>query len=120
MSACTTILMPLAKAFGRLQQATAWLAQRSMGNPDGACAATEYSGLFALVALGYLWMRMADIGRQPGWRGSAVLPGQGGYRALYFERICRRRAPVCIDHVRRGRHDEVQRRGFLENYPWTK
>ncbi len=58
-------LMPLAKAFGRLQQATAWLAQKGMENPEEAgAAATEYMRLFALVALGYLWMRMADIGKQ--------------------------------------------------------
>jgi len=41
------------------------LAQKSMENPEGVgAAATEYMRLFALVALGYLWMRMADIGRQ--------------------------------------------------------
>ena len=58
-------LLPLAKAFGRLQQATAWIARRGLKDPDeAAAAATDYLRLFALVALGYLWMRMAEIGRQ--------------------------------------------------------
>ena len=53
---------PLAKAFGKLQQATALIARRSLKNPDEAgAAATDYLRLFALVALGYLWARMAEV-----------------------------------------------------------
>jgi alkylation response protein AidB-like acyl-CoA dehydrogenase len=53
---------PLSKAFGRLQQATGFVAQKSMSNPDEAgAAATEYLRLFGLTALGYLWARMAQI-----------------------------------------------------------
>jgi len=52
--------VPLAKAFGKLQQATALIAQKGMKNPDEAGAAsTDYLRLFALVALGYMWLRMA-------------------------------------------------------------
>ncbi|GGB59910.1 acyl-CoA dehydrogenase [Tistrella bauzanensis] len=53
---------PLAKAFQRLQQATAGLAQKAMANPDEAgAAATPYLRMFALVALAYMWTRMAEV-----------------------------------------------------------
>jgi butyryl-CoA dehydrogenase len=52
----------LAKAFVRLQQATAQIAQKGMSNPDEAgAAATEYLRLFGLVALAYLWCRAAEV-----------------------------------------------------------
>jgi len=53
---------PTAKAFERLQRATAWLAQESMKNPDEAGAgATDYLHLFGYTALAFLWARMAKI-----------------------------------------------------------
>ena len=55
-------VLPLAKAFGRLQQATAWVAQQSLRDPDEAgAAATDYLRLFALTALAYLWARTAKV-----------------------------------------------------------
>jgi butyryl-CoA dehydrogenase len=53
---------PLAKSFGRLQQATQVIAERGLKNPDEAgAAATEYLRLFALTTLAYLWARTAEI-----------------------------------------------------------
>jgi len=53
---------PAAKAFERLQRATAWLAQEAMKNPDQAgAAATDYLHLFGYTALAYLWARMARV-----------------------------------------------------------
>jgi hypothetical protein len=53
---------PLAQAFGKLQQATALIARRGLKDPDEAgAAATDYLRLFALVTLGYLWARMAEV-----------------------------------------------------------
>lgn len=53
---------PLAKAFGRLQQATALVARKGMSNPDEAGAASvEYLHLFGYVAFAYLWARTAEI-----------------------------------------------------------
>ena len=53
---------PVAKAFGRLQQATARIAQQGLRDPDEAAAvASDYLRLFALVALGYMWLQMAEI-----------------------------------------------------------
>jgi len=55
-------VLPLAKAFGRLQQATAWIAQQGLKDPEEAgAAATDYLRLFALTALAYLWARMAKV-----------------------------------------------------------
>jgi len=56
---------PLAKAFGRLQRATAWLAQAGLKDPEQAgAAASEYLRLFALVALGYMWIQMAHVAQR--------------------------------------------------------
>jgi len=53
-------VLPLAKAFGRLQQATAWIAQQGLRDPEEAgAAASDYLKLFALVALAFMWARMA-------------------------------------------------------------
>ena len=52
----------LDKAFGALQLTTANLAQSGLRDPEEAgAAATEYLRLFGLVALAYLWARMAKI-----------------------------------------------------------
>ena len=55
-------VLPLSKAFGRLQQATALVAQRGMADPfEAGAAATDYLRLFGLTALGFVWARMAEI-----------------------------------------------------------
>ena len=55
-------VFPLAKAFAKLQQSTAMIAQKGMKNPDEAGAASsDYLRQFALVALGYMWARMAKV-----------------------------------------------------------
>ena len=52
----------LEKAFGALQLATGHIAQTSMGDPEEAgAAASDYLRLFGLVALGFMWARMAKI-----------------------------------------------------------
>ena len=51
---------PLAEAVGRLQQATGWLAQNGFANPDEAGgAATDYLRIFALVSLGWMWLKLS-------------------------------------------------------------
>jgi len=53
---------PLIAALGHLQQATTWLMQNAMMKPDNAgAAATDYLHLFGLVALGYMWAKMAKV-----------------------------------------------------------
>ncbi len=56
---------PLAKAFGRFQQATVTIAIRGLADPDeAAAAASDYLRLFGLVALGALWLRMARVAQE--------------------------------------------------------
>jgi alkylation response protein AidB-like acyl-CoA dehydrogenase len=50
----------LADAKKKLQEATMWLMQNGMANPDNAAAAsTDYLHLFGLTALAYMWAQMA-------------------------------------------------------------
>ena len=52
----------LERAFGALQMATGLVAQKAMKDPEEAgAAATDYLRLFGLVALGFMWARMAKI-----------------------------------------------------------
>jgi alkylation response protein AidB-like acyl-CoA dehydrogenase len=85
------LLQPLAKALGALQLATAHIAQAGLKDPEEAgAAATEYLRLFGMVALGYMWARMAQVAGEklPAANGDA-----GFYRAklvtarFYMERI---------------------------------
>lgn len=56
---------PLGKALGHLQQATMWFMQNALAKPDNAGAgSTDYMHLFGLVALGYMWCRMAVAANQ--------------------------------------------------------
>jgi alkylation response protein AidB-like acyl-CoA dehydrogenase len=83
------LIEPLAKAFSRLQRATAFILERSLADPDEAgAAAYDYLHLLGLTAMGYCWARMADIAR-PQAAGDAT----GFYQAkidtarFYMERI---------------------------------
>jgi len=66
---------PLEKALGELQRATMWLAQNGMADPDNAGAgAYAYMQLMGLVALGWMWLKMAKasakLAREPGEDGA--------------------------------------------------
>ncbi|HET9356084.1 MAG TPA: acyl-CoA dehydrogenase C-terminal domain-containing protein, partial [Sphingomicrobium sp.] len=53
---------PLEKATGHLQGATMWLAQNGIADPNNAGAgAYAYMELMGLVALGWMWLRMAAV-----------------------------------------------------------
>jgi acyl-CoA dehydrogenase len=54
------LMKPLAKSLGDLQQATMWFMQNAMAKPDNAGAGShDYMHCFGLVALGYMWAKMA-------------------------------------------------------------
>jgi alkylation response protein AidB-like acyl-CoA dehydrogenase len=58
-------VFPLAKAFAKLQQSTAMVAQKGLKNPDEAGAAsTDYLRQFALVALAYMWCLMVKAAQE--------------------------------------------------------
>lgn len=72
---------PLTKAFAKLQQATATIAQKGMKNPDEAgAAATDYLRLFGLVTLGWMWLKMAKVALKK-------LPEAGGQAAFYDGKV---------------------------------
>ena len=75
------IAMPLAKSFGKLQQATATIAQKGMARPDEAGAAsTDYLRMFGFVAVGWMWLRMAKA-------AIAKLPQANGKAPFYDAKI---------------------------------
>ena len=72
------IAVPLEEAMGELQRATMWLAQNGMANPDNAGAgAYAYMQLMGLVALGWMWLKMASA--------SARLVGEPGEDRAFHE-----------------------------------
>ena len=69
----------LKKGLNDLQAATMWLMQNAMAKPDNAGAAsTDYLHLFGLVALGYMWARMAKTAQ-------ALLASNAGDKAALCE-----------------------------------
>jgi acyl-CoA dehydrogenase len=64
---------PLQQALGHLQQATMWFMQNAMAKPDNAGAgAYDYMHLMGLVAMGYMWARMAKAAQQRKSEGNGV------------------------------------------------
>jgi len=58
-------IFPLAKAFAKLQQATATIAQKGLKNPDEAGAASvDYLRQFALTAMAYMWCLMVKTAQE--------------------------------------------------------
>ena len=71
-------IFPLAKAFTKLQQATAIIAQKGMKNPNEAGAASvDFLRLFALVAMAYMWCQMVEKAEE--------LKGSGKYSEEFLE-----------------------------------
>ena len=59
------LVQGFARAFGALQLATGFIAEKALKDPEEAgAAATDYLRLFGLVALGFMWMRTAKIAAQ--------------------------------------------------------
>jgi acyl-CoA dehydrogenase len=65
---------PLGVSLGHLQQASMWFMQNALAKPDNAGAgSTDFMHLFGLVALGYMWCRIAEAAlvKLPKANGSA-------------------------------------------------
>jgi acyl-CoA dehydrogenase len=66
-------IAPLQQGLGHLQQATMWFMQNAMAKPDNAGAgATDYMHLFGLVAMGYMWAKMAKAAQGRKAQGNGV------------------------------------------------
>jgi hypothetical protein len=66
-------IAPMNAALGHLQQASMWFAQNALAKPDNAGAgSTDYMHLFGLIALGYMWCKIAEaaIAKLPKANGS--------------------------------------------------
>jgi hypothetical protein len=60
-NALAPFMSGLADAKAKLQEATLWLMQNGLANPDNAGAAsTDYMHLFGLTALAYMWAMIAE------------------------------------------------------------
>ena len=60
--ALVPLVTPLGQAFGALQLATGFIAEKGLRDPEEAgAAASPYLRLFGRVALGYMWARMAEV-----------------------------------------------------------
>lgn len=56
---------PLGKAAKDLERATMWFMANAMNRPDNAAAgSSDYMHLFGLVALAYMWARIALVARE--------------------------------------------------------
>ena len=74
------LVAPLGVSLGHLQQASMWFMQNAVAKPDNAGAgATDYMHMFGLVALGYMWCRIAEAvlakpanGAAPGMKSKLV------------------------------------------------
>jgi hypothetical protein len=74
-------ILPLAKSFAALQQATAHIATVSMKDPEEAgAAATDYLRLMGLVALGYMWAKTAKVAEEK-------LPQANGDASFYKSKL---------------------------------
>jgi len=73
--AMNVYLKPLGQSLGHLQQTSMWFMQNAMAKPDNAGAGSyDYMHLFGLVALGYMWCRIAEaaLAKLPKANGSAA------------------------------------------------
>jgi hypothetical protein len=74
-------IFPLAKAFAKLQQSAGLIAQKGLKNPEEAGAASvDFLRQFALVALAYMWAKMALVAQEK------IKIGEGD-RAFFEEKI---------------------------------
>jgi alkylation response protein AidB-like acyl-CoA dehydrogenase len=80
-AALSDMLPYFMSAFGKLQISTLTVATRGFGNPDEAgAAASDYLRLFALVAIGFMWLKMAKVAAEK-------LPTAGNRMAFYDAKL---------------------------------
>ncbi len=79
------LVMDIAKSFARLQQATAWIAENGLKDPmQAGAASSDYLKMFGLVAIGFMWARMAKI-------SAAKLAGGADDKSFHENKVKRAR-----------------------------
>ncbi len=72
---------PVQRGLNTLQQATMWLAQNAIANPNNAGAgAVDYLRLMGIVATGWMWARMAKLAEEK-------LADNAGNKAFYEAKL---------------------------------
>ncbi len=92
---------PMGVSLGHLQQASMWFMQNAMTKPDNAGAgATDYMHMFGLVALGYMWCKIAEaaLAKLPKANGSAPTYSAKLTTARFF---MERMLPETVVHLAR-------------------
>jgi alkylation response protein AidB-like acyl-CoA dehydrogenase len=86
------LVQPFARAFGALQLATGFIAQKAFADPEEAgAAATDYLRMLGLVALGFMWVRMAKVAAEK-------LPTATGEDAAFYQ-AKRKTAAFFVDRI---------------------
>jgi hypothetical protein len=78
--ALAPLLKPLQKAVGDLEKATTWFVTNALGKSDAMAAAAgsyDYMHLFGLVALGYMWARIAKAAQAKAAAGNGAAEPMG-------------------------------------------
>ncbi len=90
---------PLGNAAGHLQQAAMWFMQNAMAKPDNAGAGSyDFMHLFGLVALGYMWARIAEAALAKQGNGAESAMGAKLVTARFF---MERMLPATASHLAR-------------------
>ncbi len=91
---------PLGVAAGHLQQAAMWFMQNAMAKPDNAGAGSyDFMHMFGLVALGYMWARIAEAAaKSPEKNGAGSTMGAKLVTARFF---MERMLPETATHLAR-------------------
>src|SRR5262249_24439674 len=78
----------LADGKAKLQEATSWLMQNRLRNPDNAGAAsTDYLHLMGLTCLAYMWAMMAEAALKAGPDSDPFLAAKLATARYYFARV---------------------------------
>ncbi|HEX3664574.1 MAG TPA: acyl-CoA dehydrogenase C-terminal domain-containing protein [Rhizomicrobium sp.] len=98
-------VQPVRRGLDNLQQATMWLAQRGLANPnDAGAAATDYLRLMGIVTVGWMWARMAKLAKEK-------LAAGGANTAAYNSKVTLARAwmermmpecPMLLERIQAG------------------
>ena len=84
VNALKAYIAPLQQGLGHLQQATMWFMNNASAKPDNAGAgATDYMHLFGLVAMGYMWAKIAKTAQEKKAQARVWLLRAASTTALY-------------------------------------
>ncbi len=89
-AAMTPYLTGLRQGATHLQQGTMWLMQNAMAKPDNAgAAAYDFMHMFGLVALGYMWGRIAKaaLARKAAGGDAAAMDAKLAVGRFFMERV---------------------------------